>query len=448
MKSVELNKSGNEVVTLNQMRFILRNKVLRVLLNIKGKKPGEMAEYARKNTEFYKKFYGDIDLRDIEGIPLVTKKVLPENPYEMLSREFADKVFLYGATSGSTGSPTPSFLTPDDFKKLIALSSFSPYMERVKKALETNRTAVCNLAFGFTIAGLSFKALLEKYGALVAPLGTRSTIATPTRIANSLGRLFPSIIAATPYDFMIFMEILREDNLTAYRKAVSKLKIVMSTAEPCSKSRENQIKKYFKLDCYINTYASVEGLVTIPCPCGEMHVLENLYDMRLYDENLEYIGDKGKGRLCFTSQLRKTTPLINYLLDDLVTIRESRCIYGYKKTIEPHGRYELSLNLNNKIWGNLDFEEIIYRHGLFMTYFIDIFDDEMVIKLEEYPIAVEEYSLLELSREMEEATGLRCTTKLLPLGELTNLREPRRSKPVIKVKDNRAVSRQEMPTIL
>lgn len=407
-----------------------------------------MAKYAQEKTKFYRKLYEGQSLKDINEIPLVTKKVLPKNPYDMLSNEFKNKVSLYGSTSGSTGTPTPSFLTPDDFKKLIALSSFSPYTEKVKEILNKNRTSICSLAFGFTIAGLSFKELLERSGALVAPLGSRSTIATPTRIAKSIGFLLPSVIAATPYDFMTFMEILRIDDTKAYKDSIDKLKVVMSTAEPCSKSREKQIKKYFNLDYYINTYASVEGLVTIPCPCGEMHILENLYDMRLYDENLRYIGDIGKGRLCFTSQLRKTTPLINYLLDDLVTIKKSDCKYGYKKSIHPHGRYELSLNLNNQLWGNLDFEEIIYKHGLFMTYFIDVYEDKMIIKLEEYPIAKAEYSLNKLSIEMENATGLKCIIQLLTLETLTNLREPRKSKPIIKVKDHRLVSHQEFPTIL
>lgn len=411
-------------------------------------KPEKMAIYAQEKTKFYKKLYEGHSLKDINQIPIVTKKNLPKSPYDMLSEDFKNKVSLYGSTSGSTGTPTPSFLTPDDFKKLIALSSFSPYTKDVKEILKNNRTAICSLAFGFTIAGLSFKELLERAGALVAPLGSRSTIATPTRIAKSIGLLLPSIIAATPYDFMTFMEILRIDDPKAYKDSLDKLKSVMSTAEPCSQSREKQIKKYFNLDYYINTYASVEGLVTIPCPCGEMHILENLYDMRLYDENLEYIGDEGKGRLCFTSQLRKTTPLINYLLDDLVTIKKSNCKYGYKKSINPHGRYELSLNLNNQLWGNLDFEEIIYKHGLFMTYFIDVYEDKMIIRLEEYPIAKSEYSLEKLSSEMKKATGLKCIVQLLPLEKLTNLREPRKSKPIIKVKDHRLGSYQEFPTIL
>jgi phenylacetate-CoA ligase len=364
-----------------------------------------------------------------------------------LSKEFCNRVFLYAETSGSTGSSTPSFFTRKDFDGLISLSSLSPYIPLIKKELSKNRTAVNGLTFGFTIAGFSFGSLLQKHGALVAQLGTRSTIAMPSRTADTIVKLMPSTISATPIDFMSWIEIIRTDYPKEFKDIIENIKFLFSTAEPCAKSRQNQIEKCSSIT-HINTYASVDGFVSIPCPCGEMHIINDLYDIGLFDSNMNYIGQKGIGRLCFTGLFRKTTPMVKYLLDDLVTLYDSRCNYGFKTSIKPHGRYELSIDINGTTLGNLDFEEIIYKYGLFMDYHVEITNNLISIKLEKYPLASDNYKLNELKDEVENLTRMKCLVESCPIGILTNIRDVRKSKSVVKIVDIRINSRQEIPQIL
>ena len=410
--------------------------------------PKAMAEYAYHNTVFYHNLYRDYNINDFENLPVFTKHHLREiSPYDLLSHPYRNKVFLYGETSGSSGCSTPSFFTKKDFSSLISLSMLSPFTPLLNSVIKNNKTAVNGLTFGFTIAGFSFGALLQNYGAMVAQLGSRSTIAVPERTASSIVRLKPGIISSTPLDFMTWMEIIRTDHSYDYEEVRNSIKVLMSAAEPCSKSRQEQIERYFGIT-HINTYASVDGFVSIPCTCGEMHILDGLHHIELYDHKLNSIGDKGKGRLCFTNLVRKTTPMVKYLLDDLVTVQDSKCPNGYKKSIIPHGRYELSLDLNNKLLGNGDFEEIIYKHGLFMDYRINVEEDKIFIQLEKYPIASKDYNLEGICRDIKEETGMECSVTLCDIGEMTSYRKVRSAKSIIKVLDHRKASRQEMPRIL
>lgn len=425
----------------------LKALLLNSFLKLKGSTPLQMARYASAHTRFYNRHYRDYSLDKFEDLPVVSKyDLIGTSPFDLLSDEFKDKVYLYGETSGSSGSPTPAFFTKKDFDGLITLSLLSPYASALKRVAEENRMAVNGLTFGFTIAGFSFGAILQKAGFVAAQIGSRSTIATPERMARTIVKLKPSVIAATPLDLMSWLEIIRLDYPKDFEDVVDNLRFLLSTAEPCALSRQRQIEEHFGFT-HINTYASVDGLVSLQCPCGEAHLIDHLLEIELFDGEMNPVGQYGKGRLCFTNLMRRSTPMVRYLLDDLVTVKRSDCPHGYKTSIYPHGRYELSVDINGKTMGNLDYEEIIYRHGLFMNYEVEIGEEEICITLEDY--AGEGHGDISgLEREMAEATGKRCYADLVPMGKITSFRNVREAKSIIKVRDRRRASRQDLPVIL
>ncbi len=426
-----------------------RSRIANLMLKHKSRSPLEMAKYASSHTEFYSRLYEGCSLDDFESLPVFTKYDLQGvSPYDLLSDEFKDRTFLYAETSGSSGSPTPSFFTRSEFDGLVLLSLLSPYSSALKEAAKENRTAVNGLTFGFTIAGFTFGAILQKAGFMVAQLGTRSTIALPERMAKTIIKLKPSVISATPLDLMSWLWIVKSDYPDDYPEVLENLKFLFSTAEPCAISRQRQIEDYFGIT-QINTYASVDGLASVQCPCGEMHLIDNLLDVELFDGNMEPAGRYGRGRLCFTNLVRRSTPMVRYLLDDLVTVKKSDCRHGYHKSITPHGRYELSVDINDRTLGSLDFEEIIFRHGLFMNYRLEISDDKVSLLLEEHDSLLRSsHDLSGLRSDLTEATGLECNIALVPLGKMTRYRQVREAKSVIKVLDARGKSRQEIPTVL
>jgi len=421
----------------------LKRKMLLGLLKLKALSPEQMAEYARRNTPFHRSLYGDKRVSDFKELPLVTKAMTRKaSPYDRMSSELKDAVTWYAETTGSTGSPTPVFYTKQEFNGAYLLSLVSPYNAPLKAMLKENRTCLNGLALEFTIAGASFADMLVKNGGLVINAGSRSTIGPPKRIAEAIVRLKPSIITGAPLDFLCWMRIIKEDYPNEYNTVVDNLKILFSTAELCSDSRVARIQEEFGIT-HINTYACVEGFFTLTCPCGEKHILPAYY-VELFDENLKLIGEYGKGRICITNLLKKSTPFVRYLLDDLVVISSSTCPYGFKKSVVPKGRYELSVKVSNELYNVADFEEIIFNYGLFGDYNVLLFDDRIEVELEEYG----KKSLSGLEEEFQKVFGLPTKVKTHLFGKLTPYREVRVSKSILKLTDKRASSTQEIPEVL
>lgn len=422
----------------------LKARALMRLGRLRRLSPVAMARYARRHTEHYAKAYADWDGKTFEDLPLLTKAIARAiSPYDLLARPLRKKVFLYGETTGSTGSPTPSFLTRGEFRAATALARITPYYGLLHPTLARNRTCVNGLAFGFTIAGMSFGDVLANLGGLVANAGSRSTLATPHRIARCIARLRPSVIAATPCDFLAWMRILRDESPADYDAVVADLKVLLSTAELCAASRVRRIEEQFDL-AHVNVYACVEGFFSLPCPCGEMHVL-GAYRPEVLDESGKLSNSEGTGRFVFTSLIKRSTPMIRYLLDDWVTLSASQCPYGFRTSVEPHGRFELSVRLGEERVGLRHFEQEIFEHGLFGEYRLELRPGSLHLAAETYAGAPDAEAL---QGALHERFGMRTEVELVPYGALSDYRAVRQTKPLLRLVDQRPLSEQRVPVHL
>jgi len=425
-------------------RLSLKARVLLGLLKKSCLSPAGMARYARSNTVHYAASLAGWDGRTFEELPLFTKaEARRMSPFDLLARPLARKVFLYAETTGSAGSPTPAFFTRREFHAATLLTYITPYYPMLKQVLAKNRACFNGLAFGFTVAGMSFGDLLANIGGLVANAGSRSTLATPERAARCIARLKPSVIAATPSDFLAWMRIVREDHATEYDAVVENLEVLLSTAELCAASRVERIAAEFGIE-HVDIYACVEGFFAVPCLCGEKHVLP-AYHTELVDERGRPMGREGTGRFAFTNLLKRSTPMVRYLLDDWVTIKRSTCRFGFRQSILPHGRYELTARIGGRRIGVRQVEEELFRHGLFGEYEVSLGPDRCSVRLETYAgrpdrdaIAKGLGALLQLPVDLES----------LPYGALVDYRAVRLSKPILRLADRRPVSEQVIPAHL
>ncbi len=418
-------------------------RLLLRLVRWKAMTPAGMARYAFRHARFYREFWAGKDPSDFGSLPVLTKSTVRDvSPYEFLSDELADEVTWYGETTGSSGSPTPSFLTRKEFHGATLLALVSPHHPAFQAALAENRTCVNGLAFGFTIAGMSFGDVLANLGGLVANVGSRSTLATPERIARAIARLRPSIVAATPMDFLCWMRILREDFPAAVPEVVKRLRLFISTAELCSDSRSKAIEREFGVR-HVDTYACVEGFFTLACTCGEKHVLP-AYHVELFDDDLKPLEREGRGRLAFTSLVKKSTPLVRYLLDDDATLFSSSCPLGFTKSVIPHGRHELCARLPDRRINVREVEEAIFSAGLFGDYGVDLFDDRVEAQVEAYASGTEGKGP-DVEKALAAAVGLPAKVTVVPFGTLVAYREPRRTKSILRLRDRRAASSQKVP---
>jgi len=414
------------------------------LLKRRCLEPLAMARYARKHTRHYAEAYRDWDGRTFHALPLLTKQAAREiSPFDLLARPLAGKVFLYAETTGSAGSPTPSFFTRKEFHASTLLTYVTPFYSLLKGALARNRACVNGLAFGFTVAGMSFGDLLANIGGLVANTGSRSTLATPERIARCIARLKPSVITGTPGDFLAWMRIVEEDHPAAYPEVVDRLEVLLSTAELCAQSRAQRIAEHFSIT-HIDTYACVEGMFSLPCPCGEKHILP-AYHTEVVSEDGEALGTTGTGRFAFTNLLKRSTPMVRYLLDDWVTLYASDCPYGFESSIVPHGRYELTVPVQSGRIGLRHVEEAIFSADLFGAYVLEIGEQGARLTVERY---AGKPDTARVRSSLKTLLGMPVEVDLVDYGALGDPRAVRASKPILRLVDRRAGSQQTIPSHL
>jgi len=426
-----------------------KNKFISGLLKFVSFKKEKMAKYAYENTSFYKTAYKDLlkvykNFKSIpfDELPPVKKETINKFlPFDLLSEKLKNKVFKYAETTGSTGSPTPSFFTKKEFYGSVVLSKITPYSTLIGEVLKQNRRAVCGLACGFTIANASFHQILDHFGFLTINVDARTTISPPHRVARLLSRFKPSVIAASETDFLSWMKVLKERYPESYDDVVDNLQVLISTAELCSKARSSQIEKYFNI-VHIDNYACVEGYFSVACPCGEKHVLP-IYHTEVLSEDLKTTNEYGTGRFAFTNLLRKSTPFVRYMLDDLVTIYPTNCKYGFTKSILPHDRYELTVKINDKRYGTRHFEEILFKNYLFGEYQIILNNDSLDIIAEDY--ANEILLENEIIKNFESEFKMPVNLKIVESGTIRNYNEIRQSKPLFRLIDKRVMSTQKIP---
>ncbi|HNW34788.1 MAG TPA: 4Fe-4S binding protein, partial [Candidatus Ozemobacteraceae bacterium] len=166
--------SGTMTATYGGLWNRLRRDFYLIAMAVTAKSPLGMARYAFEQTAFYRRLYGR-QPQEFESLPLTMKKQLGSvDPYDVLADAMRDKVTLYGETTGSSGYPTPSFFTENEFHGGRVLARITPYIGELDRVLSENRAVVNGLTFGFTVAGMTFGDFLKSLGGVVANIGTRS----------------------------------------------------------------------------------------------------------------------------------------------------------------------------------------------------------------------------------------------------------------------------------
>ena len=133
----------------------------------------KVVSYAYENVDFYRQTFnkigihpGDINrLEDISGLPFTTKSDLRSHyPYGFCAVPPIDLVRMH-ASSGTTGTPTPVFLTKNDLERWIHCMARNCYTAGVRQ------DDICQIAFKYTLFTGAFGHHMgaERIGAMIIP---------------------------------------------------------------------------------------------------------------------------------------------------------------------------------------------------------------------------------------------------------------------------------------
>lgn len=291
----------------------------------------KIVSYAYHHTAYYKRLYDDmhIDIESIsciEELPIVSPQDLRNNPHEFKTDENIYKVVM---SSGTTSSPKILYRTKEDFQKSVSNECLL-----LKWANINSKDTVC-IAQPFGINGYGELTLeaCNQLGIFAIPIGDVSD----ELVLSAIRTFSPTVLDISPSRLLSLLPHLEREN--------NFIRIAMVAGEQISPFFKDTIKSKYGISV-INQYGSTEldGLA------AEKHNEDGLF--LLSDSFIYEIIDR---QLVVTSLYHKGTPLIRYLLGDIVDIENDR--------IYIHGRNSSIQLTDGIILEQSDIDEIVAKYN-------------------------------------------------------------------------------------
>ncbi len=384
--------------------------------------------------------------KDFEQIPITYRKEISLasiNPYDLLAVDPQKTSLIYGQTSGTTGHAVPIFMSRKEYEKGIDMAMRLPVF-----SLITPKDRVALLfPYTRTFAGRTADLMVQKSGALLIPIGTRTNIFPPLHAADTLLALKPTILGVVATDAFALANILWDRGIDPKELGVNKIVI---GAEPCAKNRMNRLKEIYGASFIFNFVGQNEvGLPGIPCEKEIMH----FPSIAMYGEMIAKDGHKAsigeQATPVITPLFREAMPLLRYWTDDIVRLSEKPCECGLKLPIyEILGRRHTEVNLpNNRIIMPIELENYLFESKLSgVWYRIEVSEEKLKITVEHRN--EEEWELLaaDIGSNFEQQLHYPTEVTLVKPGTLYDYRNVRSGKPMSRIIDHQTTSNELVET--
>lgn len=350
-----------------------------------------------KNEEFIKsalksKFYQNklrgVNLVNWDDIPVTSKQELRDcNAYDLMGIDF-DKIATYHETSGTTGTPTPSWYSYKDSDQEAEVIINSD-LNLSSQDLLLNR-------FPFALAVPSFILFwaCQKVNAGHIAVSKASSLTPHARVVEIIERAHPSIIAILPSE----VEILAE---AAYRKGITlptpNLRALLIAGELISDARKKYLEKLWGVPIFCLFGSTETGGLFMTCKNGHYHINHPKVKIETLDDNYNTLGSNKKG-YCVLSSAREGMPLLKYFNHDIIEIKDNfNCDCGDNSPVLIHyGRDDDLIKINNKQFTFADVQNLIYSMPTVpFLWQIHIYKDNLVF---EYQLS-QKHSTLNFTQE-------------------------------------------------
>lgn len=297
------------------------------LVALQEKKLRAIVRHAYDSVPFYHRFLeshgiSPTEIRsisDLKKLPLVTKREVQENPYDMVSWKVDPSKCVKLKTSGSTGFPLTVIKGRDDlnFQHAVSLRQSLECGERLRDKVAQVRWT--GSASAQERARNPQKPLYEKIGFLRNEWILADRVSWES-IIDTLSLRKPDVIVSYPGILKPIAE-----------RAENKLhpRLVFSTAEILDKRTRTLIVESLGAQV-IDSYGSVEaGDIAWECP--QQH---DGYHMNVDSVVVEFVRDEENvaagedGEIVITNLFNYAMPLIRYRLGDIGSLRAEECSCG------------------------------------------------------------------------------------------------------------------------
>jgi len=261
-----------------------------------------------RQTEFYRKRVPtDVTaINQWNEIPLTSKSHLRQNyPFGLLAVPRSE-LATYHESSGTSGDPTPSYYTVEDWEDVTDrfLRSGIKLCEEDVVLIKTPYSLV------MTAHQMQFAAL--RAGALVVPADNRATNITPKKVLRLLRDLQVSVTWAMPTETFFWAKA----SLVEYGEIrFPALRALWVAGEPLSPAKRERMESLWKASVY-GDYGSTEtGSLAGQCGRGNLHAWTDRIHFELIDETSGKLTRSVRGKIVVTPKYGGAMPLVRYDLE-------------------------------------------------------------------------------------------------------------------------------------
>jgi phenylacetate-CoA ligase len=261
----------------------------------------------------------------------------------------------YHESSGTTGEPTSSYFTEDDWEDIASR------FVRNGVDLGPDDCVLVKTPYAMVTTAHQMHRAARLRGALVVPADNRSKLMPYSKVVQLLRDLPITVAWCMPTEVLLWAAAAREAGLDP-RRDFPHLRAFLVAGEAMSRAKRRRMSDEWGGKAVFQDYGSTEtGSLGGECRHGAMHLWSDRLFFELYDERRRTTSLRGTGQLVVTTLRRQAMPLVRYLLEDAVRISETPCACGSPfPTIEVLGRSAAQIEVQGVAFYPVRLEEIVY----------------------------------------------------------------------------------------
>ena len=305
-----------------------------------------------KSTTFYQNKLANINTELWENIPFTTKQELREaDGFDLLGVDFKE-LATYHETSGTSGKPSPSWMSHHDTLQEAQLL--------LSSELNINENDLILNRFPFAVA---LPAFILYWSAREAKAGFISAdqwnAAAPLlRVIEILQKTKPTIFATSSNEAIKLYHVAKAKGVSF---PLPNLRALIVGGELVSPTRRKYIEQLFGIHVHKLFGSTETGSLSLSCKQGHFHLTHPKVKFEVVNEQGKPLDFNEKG-FCVLTTGREGMPLLRYYNEDVIELKEAHtCSCGNTHPILIHfGRQSDSITVKGKTFSFYDIQEAVY----------------------------------------------------------------------------------------
>jgi len=384
-------------------------------------------------------------LDDLHRLPFTSKDdVRAASPFGLLAVE-SNEVFQYHETYGTTGTPTSSWLTWDDFQ------NYATQINHAAANLHSDDRVLVRFPYAISVPAHIVTQAAHNRGACVIPVSSRTAISPYPRVVDLLAKLKATVIGCLPMEAIWLAETARQMGKDPARD-FPHLRAFLVAGELLSDARRTRIAELWHADIY-NLYGCTEGgNIAADCDAGRLHLSWDHFLLEALDETTWQPAQPGVlGVAVLTTLTRQAMPLIRFRLGDYIRLRMSPgCPCGREApVIEHYGRDLNSFKFCGRRYFVRDLEDRLLRapaEALGNLWLFEVRRDQVRFRAE--AARPDPWLYRRLEEQVRDELGLPLVIESVAPGALLNRARLAKTEPVHKPRVVGNISPEEQPLTL